>query len=220
MKLLLTVAILILATSVQANSLAKAFGAIDSGEYEKAIVLLSPFAQKGNVTAQYNLGIMYRDGYGTPKDCTKAKKWLLKAAEQGYVDAQYNYGQMHHDGECKPYNYEVAKQWYEIAAKGNSHEAIHNLGSIYKNGSGVPQDLGKAEEYYILSDKLGNSVSSFTLGILYINEEQKYNLVKSLAWLLKSKNSGYSEAPSAIEFVKKQMNAGDIEKAINLSKKL
>jgi len=127
---------------------------------------------------------------------------------------------MHHDGECKPYNYEVAKQWYEIAAKGNSHEAIHNLGSIYKNGSGVPQDLGKAEEYYILSDKLGNSVSSFTLGILYINEEQKYNLVKSLAWLLKSKNSGYSEAPSAIEFVKKQMNAGDIEKAINLSKNL
>jgi len=55
---------------------------------------------------------------------------------------------------------------------------------------------------------------------MFINEEKAHNLVKSLAWLLRSKSKGDKEAPSAIAFVKKQMTERDIEKAINLSKKL
>jgi len=139
MRVLLATSILIFVSSVQASALDKAFETINAGNYKEGIILLNPIAKQGNVRAQYNLGVMYRDGYGTAKNCTKAKEWLLKAAKQGHVDAQYNYGQMHHGGECTPYNYKVAKQWYEIAAKSNSPEAIHNLASIYKNGSGVPK---------------------------------------------------------------------------------
>ncbi len=44
--------------------------------------------------AQYNLGVMYANGQGVPKDEKQAVVWYRKAAEQGYADAQHNLGLM------------------------------------------------------------------------------------------------------------------------------
>jgi TPR repeat protein len=38
--------------------------------------------------AQYNIGIMYRDGLAFPQNSDKALVWLTKAASQGHTDAQ------------------------------------------------------------------------------------------------------------------------------------
>ena len=43
---------------------------------------------KGNIFAQYNLGIMYQDGRGVTKDDAEAVKWYTLAAEQGHALAQ------------------------------------------------------------------------------------------------------------------------------------
>ena len=43
--------------------------------YEKA-------AEQGYLDAQYNLAIMYDNGFGVSKDRGKAVKWYRKAAEQ------------------------------------------------------------------------------------------------------------------------------------------
>jgi len=42
--------------------------AYDRGEYAAALSLWLPLAEHGNVSAQYNLGMLYRDGKGVPKD--------------------------------------------------------------------------------------------------------------------------------------------------------
>ena len=48
-------------------------------------------ASKGEAWAQYNLGVMYDNGYGgVPEDDAVAVKWYTKAAEQGNSRAQYN----------------------------------------------------------------------------------------------------------------------------------
>ena len=42
----------------------------------------------GLAQAQYNLGVMYANGQGIPKDEAKAASWYRKAADQGEANAQ------------------------------------------------------------------------------------------------------------------------------------
>jgi len=49
-------------------------------------------ANQGDVSAQYNLGVMYANGYGVKKDHAKAVEWYSKAAQQGHAVAQYSLG--------------------------------------------------------------------------------------------------------------------------------
>ena len=45
-------------------------------------------AEQGDALSQNNLGVMYDQGKGVPKDSQLAVKWYRKAAEQGYAFAQ------------------------------------------------------------------------------------------------------------------------------------
>ncbi len=58
--------------------------------YKEAYKWLKLSAQKNDTVAQYNLGVMYRDGLGVPKDYVEAVKWFRLAAEQGKASSQYN----------------------------------------------------------------------------------------------------------------------------------
>ena len=49
-------------------------------------------AERGDATAQYNLGRSYYIGDGVNKSITEAVKWCEKAAEQGNAGAQYFLG--------------------------------------------------------------------------------------------------------------------------------
>ena len=61
-------------------------------------------AEKGDATAQSDLGAMYAAGDGVAKDEAEAVKWWRKAAEQGDALAQYNLGNMYADGRGVPKN--------------------------------------------------------------------------------------------------------------------
>lgn len=53
-------------------------------------------AHKGNVNAQFYLGMIYAEGVlGMPKDSLKAVEWLEAAATQGFAKAQHNLGLMY-----------------------------------------------------------------------------------------------------------------------------
>ena len=45
-------------------------------------------AEYGDANAQYNLGVMYDNGYGILESDAEAIKWYRLAAEQGYERAQ------------------------------------------------------------------------------------------------------------------------------------
>ena len=45
-------------------------------------------AEKGDAKAQFNLGVMYVLGQGTPQDYKEVLKWYRKAAEQGHAQGQ------------------------------------------------------------------------------------------------------------------------------------
>ena len=71
------------AGSAAAGPLEEADAALDKGDYATATRLLRPLAEQGIADAQYNLGVMYYNGWGVPQDYSAAVSWYRKAAEQG-----------------------------------------------------------------------------------------------------------------------------------------
>ena len=54
--------------ALKADDYAKAFEALGKGDYEMAAYYLSFFGSNGDSVAQYNMGILYRDGLGVEND--------------------------------------------------------------------------------------------------------------------------------------------------------
>ena len=54
----------------------KGFTAYFSGDYATALREWKPLAEQGHISAQYGLGLMYRDGNGVPKNYKTAVMWL------------------------------------------------------------------------------------------------------------------------------------------------
>ena len=71
---------------------AKAFA---KKEYQAALKLFRPLAEKGNALAQYNIALMHRMGLGVTKDQREARKWSRLAAKQGNTDAQVMLGSLY-----------------------------------------------------------------------------------------------------------------------------
>ena len=53
----------------------------------EAAEIWAEFAKQGNAEAQFNLGVMYKDGIGVPQNHDDAMNWLSKASEQGHEHA-------------------------------------------------------------------------------------------------------------------------------------
>ena len=51
-------------------------------------------AKQGDANAQYQLGTMYDNGQGVPKDVKEAVKWYRLAAEQGDTSSQKRFGEL------------------------------------------------------------------------------------------------------------------------------
>jgi len=91
--------------------------AIRNHDYATAIKIFKTLAEQGNTKAQFNLGVMYYQGQGVPKDYKEAARWFRKAAEQGNADAQSDLGVMYAKGRGVPKDYVTAYMWFNLAAQ-------------------------------------------------------------------------------------------------------
>jgi hypothetical protein len=71
-------------------------------------------AEQGDAQAQNNLGMMYFEGWGVPKDDKEAIKWFRVAASQGYALAQGNLGLMYAKGRGVPQDYVLSYMWFTV----------------------------------------------------------------------------------------------------------
>ena len=130
--------------------------AYERGDYSPAFTLIEKLAEQGDAKAQYNLGLMYDKGDGTPQNYKAAIKWYTKSAEQGHAKAQNNLGAMYYEGEGTPQDYKAAIKWYtKSAEQGNAH-AQYNLGVMYDNGFGTPQDYVMAYMHWNIAAANGH----------------------------------------------------------------
>ncbi len=77
-------------TSPQAEQLARGEAALARGEYDKALEIIRPLAQGGNVRAQDQLAGMYAGGMGVTRNYNQAYIWYSLAARGGSTTAPAN----------------------------------------------------------------------------------------------------------------------------------
>jgi uncharacterized protein len=136
----------------------KGLAAAKSGDFATALQEWTPLAEQGDARAQYNLGVMYRDGEGVPQDYKTAMKWYSLAAEQGVANAQHNLGFMYYWGNGVPQDYKTAVKWYTLAAEQGDADAQFSLGVMYYNGESVLQDYIYAHMWGNISASNGHEV--------------------------------------------------------------
>ena len=71
-----------------AQDLDQGVKAYATGNYQTAIKHFKPLALQGDLKAQFNMGIIYKNGKGVTQDYAEAVKWFRLAAKQGSPEAQ------------------------------------------------------------------------------------------------------------------------------------
>lgn len=135
-----------------------AFAQQQPSEAEAAQVLKSarPLAENGNANAQYNMGVLYDEGYGVEQDYAKARDWYEKAAAQNYSKAEHNLGIMYQEGHGVDKDSAKAAEWFKRAAEHGEPAAQNNLAVLYVRGNGVRQDLAEATRWAAKAAEAGN----------------------------------------------------------------
>jgi len=121
------VAPLLLAAALAAPAASADFeaglAAADRGEFAEAMSQWLPLAEQGYASAQYNVALLYRNGWGTAQDLGEAIMWYWAAASQGEVGAQYDLAGMYAAGEGMPATPVEAWAWFDVAARGGHPDA-------------------------------------------------------------------------------------------------
>jgi len=134
--------------------------AAQNGDFATAIREWEPLAEQGDADAQFNLALLYDNGWGVPQDYKTAVKWYTLSAKQGNARAQYNLAWMYDNGEGVPQDYKTAVKWYTLAAEQGVAIAQYNLGGMYAGGLGVLQDNLYAHMWWNIAASLGNEDAS------------------------------------------------------------
>src|SRR6516164_6645719 len=125
--------------------------AYQRGDFATALRLFQPLAERGDASAQCNIGVMYEQGRGVAQNYREAMRWFRLAAVQGNSSAQSNLGVMYHKGQGIAQDYGEAMKWYRMAAEQRNPEAQFNLGVMFEEGRGVAQDRVRAHMWYNLA---------------------------------------------------------------------
>ena len=126
----------------------------DTSTREQKFADMLRLVEKGDAGSQYNLGLMYEQGYGVTHDLGKAVAWFEKAAANREANAQCRLGFLYYHGQGVQKDLEQAAEWYKKAAEQGDPAAQAALGNMYLSGEGVPMDSSKAAYWHKKSLKL------------------------------------------------------------------
>ena len=195
--------------AVAVTPLEQGIAAFRRDDTAKAIQILQPLAARGDVQAQYYLGLsheytpeaaqwfqkaaeqgharaqyflysFYRDGIGVAQDPVQAGHWLRKAAASGDDSAQYSLGVETGD-----------PQWYRLAAAQGHDKAQLALGWLYRDGKGVQRDFVRAYMWLWLSAQAGNATAREEVAYIEQNVLTAQELGQAHAKAKTCKRSGF-----------------------------
>ena len=162
----------------------------------QAIASLTEAAERGDVGAQCDLGIIYAKVEGVAAETPQARTWIRRAAEQGHAEAQYYIGERSDDEEAVEWLRQAGEQghvaaqfalalkyegtsdgvwpdaeeavtWLRRAAERGHAEAQRLLGGHYASGDGVAQDDTEAVGWLRKAAEQGNPFAQFELGEMF-----------------------------------------------------
>ena len=109
-------------------------------DYDRAIQIWRPLADRGDADAQYNIAQAYFLGRGVPQNMTLAEQWYERAARQGHPEATANYGLLLFQNGRR----QEAIPYLTRAADAGDPRAQYVLGTALFNGDIVARDAPRA----------------------------------------------------------------------------
>ncbi len=177
-----------------------------AGDYAKAHTLMKKSAQKGNVYAQVNTGLMYEHGKGTDKNMEKARYWYEKASQQGDIKAPYNLGLIYEQGKGVKKDISKAVGYYQKAASSGSVDAQSHLAKLYYEGKGVKKDIPTGVYWYKMAADNGLASAQYALGVMLVNGQTGVALNKIVAfeYWMKAARQSHLEAQKSLDVLCKE----------------
>ena len=129
------------------NNFDSGVAAYDAHDYAKAYQIWSSLDDQ-DLAAMRNVGMMRRQGLGTPKDPKGAEEIFQRAADAGLPTAQADLADMLIKGEAGPPDPERALPLLTSAAAANHPIAQYELAQFYEAGQWVPKDMTVARRLY------------------------------------------------------------------------
>jgi hypothetical protein len=134
------------------------------------VTSLRAAAARGEMSAQYDLGVALACGNGVARNRADAARWFRKSAEQGHVQAQSVLGWMYMSGSGVRRDDAQALRWLRRAADRGDTAAQNNLGIVYAQGRGVPANPAEAERWFRRAAEQGAADAARNLDILLRGE--------------------------------------------------
>ena len=186
-------------------------------DMDMALEYFKRSAELNNKNGLYEYGKALLLGENITQDIPKAMDCLEKAVRLGNLNAKRFLALEYINGEHIEQDIDKGIEMLTECADGGDPLSCFMLGRIYFKGEFVNRNLSKAEKYLLMADK-DSGHACYYLGKLY-QEEEKYDLDKSVEWLEKavtyddiSANASYSLAKILLEDNKYH----DTQKAIKL----
>jgi len=158
---------------------------------------------KPNAYAQYQLGLMRRDGIGTEVNKGISDNWYTKAyqgflrIEQDMADDKlyYRLGSMNLHGTGTPVDLSKAKEYFEKAVQLGNTDALYGLGKLYLDSAFDGNNITKAVFYLTKAANENHTFAQYTLGKLLLKGEiVERNVQKAVWWLQKASDADNSYA--------------------------
>jgi TPR repeat protein len=124
------------AAPLSAQSVRAGIEAWQHADYEGAVRIWRPLAEKGDADAAFNLGQAYRLGRGVRTNLAAAATWFGRAAAKGHLDAQTTLGLMLFENGDRT----GGIRWLRQAADKGDPRALLVYGTALFNGDGVKKD--------------------------------------------------------------------------------
>src|SRR4051794_3459605 len=131
-------------------------------DYNSAVAIWRPLAERGDADAQFNLGQAYRLGRGVPLNLGTAKGWFERSARTGHVDAETTLGLLLFENGERP----EGLKWLRQAADQGEARAQLVFGTALYNGDGITQDRLLGYAYVHRAADQGLAPAKDTLGQL------------------------------------------------------
>ena len=172
---------------------------LNEKDYTEAMRWYRKSAEQGYAKAQFNIGLLYDNGWGVGQDYQEAMRWYRKAADQGNARAQCNVGYLYESGNGVGKDSKEAMRWYRKAADQDYARAQCNVGYLYESGKGVGQDYQQTMRWYRKAAYQEYARAQYNVGVLYYNGngvDQDYH--EAMRWFRKAADQEYAFAQYSI----------------------
>ncbi len=134
---------------------------------QKAAYWFTQAANCGLSLGQVQIGHLYRDGVGVPRDLTRAICWYKKAADQGDISAMLALGELYKGRYGAKPDYQAAMKWFRMAANLGSYEGELQVAWLLVHGTYGSKGCRQAFDIILHQAKAGNTFAVTQLGDYY-----------------------------------------------------